>query len=112
MAINRTILDPKGSAVIGRIVEGITRLTLITPTIHVGGTSKQELMEQRSDFKIALINAREKLTAVVPHPRDYYNDASGRLQYAADEQYRRRADMLNLLIEEMDRELDILIMDL
>lgn len=45
---------------------------MIHPTIHINGTSKNELLEQWNNAYGALIDARRALTNAAPNGRDYY----------------------------------------
>jgi len=43
-----------------------------TPTIHLNGTNREDLLEQRLAVARACSNLREALAKATPHGRDYY----------------------------------------
>lgn len=45
---------------------------MIVPTIHLNGTSREELFRQLSSVTEALDNVLDKMSNAVPHGRDYY----------------------------------------
>lgn len=108
---NRIELFPEGSANIAKVVEGLTRLTVIVPFVHSGGTSRDALINDRCELLKRLREAREELIVVEPNRRDYYIEASGALWRDAQKQHERRAITLDLLILEVDRELEVLLDD-
>jgi hypothetical protein len=45
---------------------------MMTPTVHLNGTSREELMNQLLEAIRAIDNARNALARARPHDRDYY----------------------------------------
>lgn len=48
------------------------RERLCLPTVHLNGTSREELIRQRIESGTAILNAINVLSANGPHMRDYY----------------------------------------
>lgn len=70
---------------------------MIFPTIHLNGTSAQELLDQIDMAHAALIAAREELCKAAPNARDYYvqpGDAFGQ----ANREHHARLSALNQII--------------
>lgn len=44
---------------------------MILPTVHLNGTSREELVHQRTEARNAVRAARSALSLAAPHPRDY-----------------------------------------
>ena len=79
---------------------------LILPVVHLNGTSRDELIEQRITFGQALRAALDALAKAAPNGRDYYVEP-GRLE-AATAQFQRRADTLRALLKETEAEIEAL----
>lgn len=45
---------------------------LALPSLHLNGTSKEELVQRLSEAHLSLQKAREVLAKAAPHQRDYY----------------------------------------
>ena len=77
--------------------------TLIIPTVHMGGTSKQELLDARRKFSDALYEAGRALGAMFPNARDYRALGAGCLvpsfSEAVDQHTRRASIFLDLQLE-------------
>lgn len=58
---------------------------MITPTIHLNGTSGTDLMSQTTDAMIALSDAIKALQAAGPHGRDYYVQGDTAFRQAHEE---------------------------
>ena len=58
---------------------------MMTPTIHLNGTSKRELLEQQLTAMNAVSAARAALAAAAPNGRDYYPQGNEAIQHALDE---------------------------
>ncbi len=71
------------------------------PTIHLNGTSKDDLLEQWMGYASALRAAREALTKAQPNGRDYYVQSSDALREALNE-HSDRARKIDSLIEEAE----------
>lgn len=74
----------------------------ILPVIHMNGTSKEELLEQRLDAVRALREVRARLATMHPNGRDYY-PVDGLYQKAV-EQHQRRAQVVVDLMREIEEE--------
>jgi hypothetical protein len=59
------------------------------PTIHLNGTSREELISQLRTAGEALLEARRALENAAPHGRDYYPQGKGAIQQAQTEHYER-----------------------
>ena len=70
------------------------------PTVHTNGTSREALMEQRSDAIRALHAAERALREMAPHGRDF---PSGGLSEAMG-QHERRVDSLRRLRASIEAE--------
>jgi len=63
------------------------------PTVHINGTSEDQLLEGYCDAMNALLDAIKKLEACSPNARDYYvND--GDINAACTEHANRVADLI------------------
>lgn len=84
----------------------MTTEKLITPTVHLGGTSADELMRVRSDFSSALHTAIAALENMSPNARDYRECVGGSVPTfrEAVEQQRRRFSTLQALRQEIENE--------
>lgn len=82
---------------------------LILPVVHLNGTSREALVEQRTDVARKLREALEAMCQACPNGRDYYPDP-GRLQ-KAQVQHERRVGIVRGLLEEVMAEAEA-IMDL
>ena len=72
------------------------------PILHMNGTSRDALLEQRCDVGAAIRAALEALTDMWPNARDYYPEP-GRYERARAE-HQRRYDMLDTLYRELQAE--------
>lgn len=84
------------------------RCMLAVPTIHLNGTSKDELLGQVLRAATAVGEALEALREAAPNERDYYPQFGGWKQ--AVEQHGARCDRLADVNEELNQ-LAIAIMD-
>jgi len=64
-------------------------MTLAVPTIHLNGTSRQELLDQLSDAVLALERAIGKLQLAHPNARDYYPQGNEAFNVARDQHFDR-----------------------
>jgi len=58
---------------------------MMIPTIHLNGTSKEELCEQIRNAGSALHDAIEALSKAAPHGRDYYPQGDDAFRKAQEE---------------------------
>ena len=79
---------------------------VVTPIVHLNGTSKQELIDQRLAVLDALRKAGEALRNAAPNARDYYPEP-GRLT-RAEAQHRRRLETLKLLVKQVEAEVTLI----
>ena len=70
---------------------------LVTPSIHLNGTSKRELVEQRLAVMDAARALLEAMKGAAPNGRDYYPQAEGAFLKAATAWNERREMVLRLL---------------
>ena len=62
---------------------------MMTPTIHMNGTSRNSLLDEIKDAKHALSVAIEKLCAMRPNARDYYPQGPEAFEKAQQEHQSR-----------------------
>jgi hypothetical protein len=81
---------------------------MMIPSVHLNGTSKEELIRQLIDASEALLTATAVLSAAAPNPRDYYPQGPDAALLAAGEHatrvmtlYRMR-DELQAIAEKID----------
>lgn len=70
---------------------------MLIPTVHLNGTSGQDLLEQQQAVLDALRAVREAMVAAMPNGRDYYpqgEDAIGEAREAFRKQYYIIGDMI------------------
>jgi len=87
-----------------------TKNDLALPSIHVNGTSKDELVRQLSEAHLRLQQAREALMQAAPHQRDYYVQKDQGNYYRARKQYEARLLKIEEVMSEL-LDLGILIQD-
>ncbi len=75
------------------------RTDLIFPTIHLNGTSADDLLEQYRNSMRAVGDAMEVLSRCAPNGRDYYPQ-SGDAIGTAIEQHRQRREKLQEIWDE------------
>ena len=76
------------------------------PTVHLNGTSKDELVQQLNDLYLALGDAMDVLAKAGPNGRDYYPDP-GRMEKAIM-QHQRRGQVLRDLRAEIEEEIRLI----
>lgn len=59
------------------------------PTVHLNGTSREELIRQLQQAVTALMEAHYALENAAPHGRDYYPQGEGAIQQAIAEHRER-----------------------
>lgn len=72
---------------------------LIAPTVHLNGTSKDELIRQHVDVLQALRAAEKALAQACPNGRDYYVQPAGALAKALAAHEARIARVQSLIDE-------------
>ena len=73
------------------------------PTIHLNGTSRNELYEQVTSAGQAVQEAIHKLAEAAPHGRDYYVVPAGDLKFdRAQEQHFARIAKLQEVYDELE----------
>lgn len=70
-----------------------TRPDVIAPTVHLNGTSGEDLKQQLCDALGALRAAREALRQTAPNARDYYVQDDKAFPRARDQYYARLAKL-------------------
>jgi len=78
--------------------------SLVLPVVHLNGTSREELMDQREKAWEAIGDAFEAVKQMAPNGRDYY-PIDGLLEKAI-EQHKRRLRTLQELQDELQEEID------
>lgn len=66
-----------------------TEVQLAAPTIHLNGTSRDELLTALENSHEALTSANDALRKTAPNGRDYYVQAEGCFNKAVDEHRNR-----------------------
>lgn len=77
-------------------------LNIIVPTIHLNGTSAEELIDQLSCAWLALDDAIKAMRGAAPHGRDYYvqaNDGMTIAQAQFEDRERRVAGVMAEIAE-------------
>jgi hypothetical protein len=69
------------------------------PTVHLNGTSGEELLAQLNTAILQLIQARRAVVAAAPNGRDYYLQGDQALQLVMAQHERRCADLSRMLAE-------------
>jgi len=75
---------------------------MMTPTIHLNGTSAEELLEQYRKVLEALREAHRAMAEAAPHGRDYYVQGTGAPSRAIH-QHVDRLKAITELIEDYER---------
>ena len=75
---------------------------MMTPTLHINGTSRDELLDQLSVAGGKVMDAIEALTAAAPNGRDYYPQGPSALSRAQSEHDARIARLNTVLVELTD----------
>ena len=78
---------------------------MITPCVHLNGTSASALCDQLNEVYLALETAAEKLREAAPNGRDYYPLGPDALT-AAVEQHRRRMGVIRGLQDELSQSIE------
>lgn len=74
-------------------------MTLIKPTIHLNGTSREQLLEGYCDAIDALHAAGRKLAAAYPNGRDYYVQGPVATTRAMSQHEARMAKLKSVIAE-------------
>lgn len=77
-------------------------MTLRIPTVHLNGTSKDQLLEQLTTALTALRVAAEAVAAAAPNARDFYVQDGGAISEATA-QHRDRLAKLNHVYTELEQ---------
>lgn len=80
-----------------------TATGIIFPTVHINGTGKQDLIDERCAVVEALYTAGKRLAAACPNGRDFYPDECKEWEAAYD-QHKRRLQIIRDLTAEMEAE--------
>jgi hypothetical protein len=71
------------------------------PTVHLNGTSREELLGQISNAMHAVREARDALMKATPNARDFYVQGDGAFKAAIAQHY-LRLDALNGVLGELE----------
>jgi hypothetical protein len=74
-------------------------MTLTLPTIHLNGTSKEQITEALCDAYSAINDALSKLKQTAPNGRDYYPQGSEALSNATNEHFSRMQRLTSVMQE-------------
>lgn len=75
-------------------------MQLPVPTIHLNGTSQNNLLDAVVEARAAVQAAVEALTAASPNGRDYYPQGAGAFE-VADGWFRKRIAALSVLADDL-----------
>lgn len=89
------------------ILDDDQKAKIVLPVVHMNGTARQDLIDQRDAVWTALHAAMDALREMNPNGRDYYPEP-GRMT-AAEEQQRRRCLLLDQLASELEFEIEQLL---
>lgn len=70
--------------------------TLIAPTVHLNGTSKDSLIEQYANVLEAIDVLQKAMAAATPHMRDYYVAPVGSYERAMDQHRTRWSSLMTI----------------
>jgi hypothetical protein len=79
----------------------ITKIELSTPTVHLNGTSRDELLRQLNAVIDAIDLAENALLGAMPHGRDYYLQPGNAITTALDA-HRERLDILTQMRKDFE----------
>jgi hypothetical protein len=74
-------------------------MNLMIPTVHLNGTSRNELQEQLRNARKAIRTAIEALSAACPHDRDYYVQSATAGPKARDQHRNRLRRLVSVQTE-------------
>ena len=74
---------------------------IITPTVHLNGTSRQDLLDGYCEAIHALHQAGRKLAAAYPNGRDYYVQGGDAI-HTAMRQHEARMTKLKEIVSELE----------
>lgn len=74
---------------------------LVVPTIHINGTSEEELVRQYSNAVRFLQAGRDALAQTAPHARDYYIHKDKGVLAKATQQHEARMRKVKEVIDEL-----------
>lgn len=72
---------------------------MMTPSIHLNGTSGDELLAQATDAGAALRRAIDAMQAAAPNARDYYPQGDAAFEVARKEHLSRLERVSSVLVE-------------
>jgi hypothetical protein len=75
---------------------------MMVPTVHLGGTSHDRLLETACEAVNALLAGLEAMERAAPNPRDYYPQGSGAFDAAARE-HAERVARVRAVVNEMQQ---------
>jgi predicted nucleic acid-binding protein len=75
---------------------------MVYPTVHLNGTSREELLQQVEFAGQALCNAYDALAKMAPHARDYYPQGPDAI-LAATKEHSDRLHRLATINSEIER---------
>ena len=79
-----------------------TATETVSPIVHPGGTSREELLQLRAEACSAIIASLAALRRMAPNGRDYYPEP-GRMELAV-EQHRQRCKALTAVLDSIRAE--------
>lgn len=71
------------------------------PTVHMNGTSYQDLFDQAMDARSSLKNALDLMRRMTPDGRDYYVQGDGATEQARKD-HARRTNAVSTVIDEIE----------
>ena len=78
---------------------------IVHPIVHLNGSSRRALLEQREAIHRALTTCLDMLAQGAPHMRDYYVSKDPELYMRASEQYADRYSQIRSIQEDIETEI-------
>lgn len=75
---------------------------MIFPTVHLNGTSQDELLDQLTTATQAIREAQKALANAAPNGRDYYVQSDPRAIYKAQDEHCARMQKLTDVLRELE----------
>ena len=83
---------------------------VVSPSVHLNGTSQKSLLDSRGDAHDALNNAYEVLKQTAPNGRDYYVSAADpKSLERATEQHMARLNAIQAVMDSIESEMDLIL---
>ncbi len=103
----QNIMALTGKVVLPDDMVAIWDFPMLTPTIHLGGTSEKTLIEQNRAVRVALGTAMDLMREARPHGRDFYTQHPEAITLANNDHLARMSKLQSVLddLDEISRSL-------